>query len=177
MTDLTFNPVESGGDFTCPPKETYVLELIAIGEFEDKPAFGSETMINTQSRFSFQVVEYDYDPDYDEQDWNGVEVRDWYVFFKHDTVKDKTYNTWCHEKSKTYPMLTALLGHEPVPGEKLELSDLVGKRVKATVEPKESGYPKISNPIKYRQRRKGAAEASDTEAEADSPFHRKSKVA
>ena len=62
-------------------------------------------------------------------------------------------------KSKTYPMLTALLRHEPEAGEDIDLSSLLGKRVKATVEPKESGYPKISNPIKIspatRQARRG----------------------
>lgn len=173
MTSITFNPVESGGDFECPPKDTYILELIEIGEFEDKPAYGSETVINTQTRMSFRVVEYD--PYEDEQDWNGTEVRDYYVFWKYDKTKDKKFDTWCHEKSKTYPMLTALLGHEPEAGEDIDLSSLLGKRVKATVEPKESGYPKISNPIKYRQRR--GAKAAAEELEEDSPFNSRSNAA
>ncbi len=173
MTSITFNPVESGGDFECPPKDTYILELIEIGEFEDKPAYGSETVINTQTRMSFRVVEYD--PYEDEQDWNGTEVRDYYVFWKYDKTKDKKFDTWCHEKSKTYPMLTALLGHEPEAGEDIDLSSLLGKRVKATVEPKESGYPKISNPIKYRQRR--AKREEEAELEEDSPFNRRSNAA
>jgi hypothetical protein len=173
MTSITFNPVESGGDFECPPKDTYILELIEIGEFEDKPAYGSETVINTQTRMSFRVVEYD--PYEDEQDWNGTEVRDYYVFWKYDKTKDKKFDTWCHEKSKTYPMLTALLGHEPEAGEDIDLSSLLGKRVKATVEPKESGYPKISNPIKYRQRR--AKREEEAELEEDSPFNSRSNAA
>lgn len=173
MTSLTFNPVESGGDFECPPKDTYILELIEFGEFEDRLAFGSETVTNTQTRIAFKIVDFDYDEEFDEQDWNGTEVRDYYVFWKYDSAKDKKFDTWCHEKSKTFPMLAALIGHEPEAGEDINLSDLVGKRVKATVEPKESGYPKISNPIKYRQKRK-RAEETETEAESeDSPFSRK----
>ena len=175
MTSITFNPVESGGDFECPPKDSYVLELIEIGEFEEKLAFGSDHIVNTQTRMSFRVVEFDYDSDYDDTDWNGTEVRDYYVFWKYDKTKDKKFDTWCHEKSKTYPMLTALLGHEPEAGEDIDLSSLLGKRVKATVEPKESGYPKISNPIKYRQRR--AKREEEAELEEDSPFNSRSNAA
>lgn len=174
MTSLTFNPVESSGEFECPPKDTYVLELIEIGEFEDRLAFGSETVTNTQTRMAFKIVDFEYDPDYDEQDWNGTEVRDYYVFWKYDSAKDKKFDTWCHEKSKTYPMLSALLGHDPEPGEDINLSDLIGRRVKATVEPKESGYPKISNPIKYRQKRRRNTDAETEDEGDDNPFTRKS---
>lgn len=171
MSTLTFNPVESSGEFTCPPKDTYILELTEIGEFQDRLAFDSTTITNTQSRLAFKIVEYEYDSEFDEQDWNGTEIRDYYVFFKYDSEKDKKFDTWCHEKSKVYPMLTALMGTEPEPGQDIDLHSLIGKRVKATVEPKASGYPKISNPIKYRQRRK--REAEDTPAEDANPFERK----
>ena len=170
---LTYNPVESGGDFECPPKDTYVLELKEIGEFEDRLAIGSDTITNTQTRLAFTIVEFDYDEEYDDHDWNGTEVRDYYVFRKTDATKQKTFDTWCHEKSKVYPLLTALLGHEPEAGEDIDLHSLVGRRIKATVEPKESGYPKISNPLKYRQRRaKPKVEEDDTEEAGDNPFKR-----
>lgn len=174
MIDLTFNPVESSGEFACPPKDTYVLELTGIGDFEERMAFGSDHVVNTQTRLSFNIVEFDYDADYDETDWNGVMVSDYYVFFKYDQQKEQKFETWCHEKSKTYPMLSALLGHEPERGENINLQSLLGRRVKATVEPKESGYPKISNPIKYRQRRKkeDADEPTTSEPEKGNPFKR-----
>lgn len=159
FNSLTFNPVESGGDFECPPKDSYVLELIQIGDFEEKPAFNNPDQINTQTRMTFKIVEFDYDSEYDDKDWNGEQVSDFYVFFKKDIPKDKVFNTWCHEKSKTFPMLTALLGHEPEPGEDIQLSELLGRRVKATVEPKESGYPKITSPLKHRQRKQKRAAA------------------
>lgn len=176
MTMLTFNPQASSGDFTCPPKDTYILELKEIGDMHERLAFGSENIINTQSRLTFQVVEYEYDSEYDEQDWNGTEVSDFYVFFKYDQEKKQRSETWCHEKSKVYPLLAALLGHEPEAGEDIDLQALVGKRVKATVEPKESGYPKISNPIKYRQRRPAKAEVADEPDDDDkpNPFKRQS---
>lgn len=168
MTTLTFNQIESGGEFVCPPKEQYTLELVAIGEFERRPAFNSETMMNTQSRLTFSIVDYDYDPEFDEQDWNGVQVSDFYVFFKEDTETGKKFDTWCHPKSNAFPMLAALLGHEPEQGESIDLFSLVGKRVKATVEPKGSGYPKISNPIKIRQRQR----RQEASADGPSPFKR-----
>ena len=172
MTTLTFTPVESSGDFTCPPKDTYILELTEIGEFHDKLAFGSENVINTQSRLTFTICEYEYDSEYDEQDWNGTQVSDFYVFRKFDQEKQRHSETWCHEKSKVYPMLAALLGHDPEAGENIDLQNLIGKRVKATVEPKESGYPKISNPIKYRARRPAKVEPQEEEAPAANPFQR-----
>lgn len=176
MTSLTFNPVESSGDFTCPPKDTYILELIEVGPFEDRQAFGSETVTNTQSRLTFKVVDFEYDSEIDDQDWNGTQVSDYYVFFKFDAEKQRRSETWCHEKSKVYPMLTALLGREPEQGEKIELTELLGRRVKATVEPKESGYPKISNPIKFRMRRRRNddedSEPSPDPAPKDNPFKR-----
>lgn len=175
MTTLTFNPVESSGDFTCPPKDTYILELVEIGQMENRLAFGSETVTNTQSRFTFSIVEHDYDPDYDEQNWNGTLVSDYYVFFKEDSETKRRSETWCHEKSKAYPMLAALLGKEPEKGDNIDLQALVGKRMKATVEPKESGYPKISNPIKYRPRRR--RDDDDAEEPKANPFKRDADAA
>lgn len=174
MTSLTFNPVESGGDFVCPPADTYTLELAAIGEFEKKLAWGSETITNTQTRITFTIVDFDYDDEVDDQDWNGVQVSDFYVFWKHDGTKDRTYDTWCHEKSNAYALLTALLGHTPEAGEDIDLQALIGKRIKATVEPKESGYPKITKPLKYRQRRARRDDDAEPETDEPNPFKRKS---
>ena len=174
MQSLTYNPVESSGDFTCPPKDQYTIELIEIGAFEQRLAFGSENMMNTQSRLTFRIVDFDYDEEIDDTDWNGTQVSDYYVFFKEDQETGKKFETWCHEKSKAYPMLAALLGHDPEQGENIDLHSLLNRRVKATVEPKESGYPKITNPIKIRQKRKRAEDTGEPEAEAGkaSPFKR-----
>lgn len=152
MTTLTFSPVEAA-EVTCPPADTYVLRLVDIGPFEDRAAFQDPTTTNTQSRITFEIVDYDYDEDEDERDWNGTEVSDFFVFFK-TRQNGERKETWKDDRSNAYKLLTALLGHEPEDGEDINLQELIGRRIKATVEPKSSGWPKITKPLPYKRRRK-----------------------
>lgn len=156
MNTLTFTPVESV-DMECPPEDVYVLQLTDIGEFVEKPAYKQSPtepdIINTQSRWDFVVTDFDYDEDVDDRDWNGVRVSDYFVFYKLYPNGNKT-ETWKNEKSNAYALISALIGHAPEKGEDIDLESLLGKKIKATVTPKQSGWPKITKPIPFKQRRK-----------------------
>lgn len=148
---LTYTPSESSGDFECPPKDTYTLELVSNATPERKLAFESTTVYETQIRMGFKIVDFDYDEDEDEKDWNGTEVRDWFTFHKEDTETGRASDVWKSDRSKAFHMLTALNGEPLSPDETFDLDDFIGRRIKATVEPKKSGYPKITNPMKARK--------------------------
>lgn len=170
MTTLTYKKIETA-DVECPPEDVYVLELVEIGDFHDKPAFKANPadpdIINTQSRFDFQIVDFDYDEDEDDRDWNGARVSDYYVFFKQYPDGKKT-DTWLNERSNAFAILTALMGHTPEDGEDINLESLIGKRIKATVTPKASGWPKITKPLPFKKRRKKAE--PDPVADDDDAF-------
>ena len=156
MRSLTFTKQETT-TAECPPEDVYTLELVTIGEFEEKPAYkfnpDDPDVVNTQSRFTFKIVDFDYDPDMDDRDWNGAEVSDFFVFFKHYVESGKDTETWKNEKANSNKLIKALVGRDLEDGEDIDLPGLVGRRIKATVAPKSSGWPKISNPMKTRQRK------------------------
>ncbi len=133
------NYVSEQAEAECPPEDIYTLKLIAIGELEEKQSTpfkaGEPDDINTQSKFTFQIVDFDYDPDEDERDWNGLEVFAYPVFFR------RKFDG----------------------GEDLELNEAIGRRIKATLQPKQSGWPKIVGPTKTRQRRRKAVEPEPAE--------------
>lgn len=151
MRSLTYT-APTGGDVECPPEDVYTLELVEFGDFQEKPDTFNPGWVNIQSRVEFKVVDFDYDPDEDDRDWNGAKVADFYVFFKRDAEGNEK-ETWKSERANSNKLLTALLGRELEEGEDIDLPELVGRRIKANVAPKESGWPKISNPIKARQRK------------------------
>lgn len=166
MNTLTFTPTASG-DVECPPHDTYILELVKIGEFHDKPSFENPEILQVQSKWDFRVVDFEYDEDVDEKDWNGVIVSDYLVFFrKH--PDGTTKESWKSDRSNAFKMITAFLGQPPEDGEDIELEEFVGKRIKATVAPKASGWPKISAPMPYKAKKRKTA-AVDAGSD-DNPF-------
>lgn len=159
MNTLTFSPKPSA-DITCPPKDIYTLEVIEIGEFNKKPAFNDPDSINTQSRIEFTIVDFEYDPDEDDRDWNGARVAGFFVFFREYTNKQNervTSDTWKSDKSKAYELIAALLKRPLEDGEEIDLPEFIGSRVKATVEPKDSGWPKIHRFTPAKKKRAAAA--------------------
>lgn len=163
MTTLTFTPTASG-DVECPPHDTYVLELKTIGEFHDKPSFENPEIIQVQSKWTFEVVDFEYDEDVDEKDWNGTQVADYLVFFrKH--PDGTTKESWKSDRSNAYKMIGAFLGRPPEDGEDIDLQEFVGKRIKATVAPKASGWPKISAPMPHKAKKRRTATAEDAGVE------------
>lgn len=161
MVTLT-NYVSEQADAECPPEDVYTLELTAIGDLEEKQsaAFNANEPddINTQSRFTFQIVDFEYDEDVDERDWNGLEVFAYPVFYRRKFGEDADKNkaVFKSERANSYKLLTAL-GFDIDSGENLELNEAIGTRIKATLKPKRSGWPKITDPAKTRQRRKRKA--------------------
>lgn len=151
MRSLTYT-APTAAEADCPPEDIYTLELVTFGEFQEKPAFNDPTTTNIQSRVEFKIVDFDYDPDMDDRDWNGARVADFYVFFRRDAEGNEK-ETWKSPKSNANKLLMALLGKEPEEGQDIDLPSLAGRRIKANVAPKESGWPKISSPVKTRQKK------------------------
>lgn len=151
MKSLTYTAPTSG-EAECPPEDIYTLELVEFGEFHEKPDNFNEGWVNTQTRVTFKIVDFDFDPDVDDRDWNGVQVADYWVFFKRDPDGNER-DTWKSPKAKSNELLRALLGRDLEDGEDIALEGMVGRRIKANVTPKASGWPKISNPVKARQRK------------------------
>jgi hypothetical protein len=168
---LTFTP-QASGDVECPPSDVYVLELVTIGAFHEKPSFENPEIIQVQSKWDFKIVDFEYDEDVDDRDWNGVTVSDYLVFFrKH--PDGTTKESWKSERSNAYKMITAFLGKPPEDGDDVDLQSFVGKRIKATVAPKASGWPKISGPMAHKSKRRRAVEPDADEAEdTPNPYRR-----
>lgn len=151
MRSLTYTAPQSA-EAECPPKDIYTLELVEFGEFQEKSAFNDPSITNIQSRVAFKIVDFDYDPDMDERDWNGLTVADFYVFWKRD-ADGRERETWKSDRAKSNELLRALLGRDLEEGEEVDLEGMIGRRIKAQVEPKESGWPKITSHVKARQRK------------------------
>lgn len=158
------NYVSEQANAECPPEDIYTLELTEIGDLEEKQSTpfkaGEPDDLNTQSRFTFQIVEFDYDPDEDDRDWNGLEVFAYPVFYRRKVGEpvEKNSAVFKSERANAYKLLTAL-GFDIDGGENIELNQAIGTRIKATLQPKASGWPKIVGPTKARQRRKKARPA------------------
>lgn len=175
MSSLTYTKVDT--DVECPPIDQYVLELKSFTGFATRGGYRNQqpdnSIVETYSDFYFDIVEFEYDDEEDDRDWNGFEVKPRLVFFREDTQSGKTSETWKNEKSNTYPFIVALLGHVPDEGEDIDLEDFVGKRIRATVEPNAKGWPSIKqgSAVPFRQRKKKAVEPTEVGDEnAENPF-------
>lgn len=177
-TSLTYTVVDN--DIECPPIDQYILELKSFTGFATRSGYRNQqpddTIVESYSDFYFQIVDYDYDDEEDDRDWNGSEVKPRLVFFREDTKSGNQSETWKDERSNANSILVALLGHKPEEGEDFDLDDFVGKRIRATVEPNKKGWPTIKqgSAVPFRQKKKKAApvvEADDVdEADEVNPF-------
>ena len=158
------NYVSEDANPECPPQDVYTLELVSMSDLEEKQSRGfRETdpdVINTQSKFAFKIVDFDYDPDVDERDWNGFEVFSYPVFYRREVGQSPDENKFVYksERANSYKLLTAL-GFDIEGGDDLNLDTAIGRRIKATIIPKASGWPKIDSPTKTRQRKAAAKPA------------------
>lgn len=149
----------------CPPEDSYTWELIEIGDFEERESNGftanDPDVINTQSRFVWKMVDYDYDPSEDEQDWNGLEVYTYVTFFRRLASEanqpEKNKSIFRSNRSVAYQILTAL-GFDVEQEGDMDLSSKKGWLVKATPVPKASGWPKLEKFSKTRQKRSKQAQ-------------------
>lgn len=131
-------------DFEVPEPGVYTLEFIGHGEVTQVPSFNDPNKMQDRIRLDFHVTDFDYDPDEDERDWNGVRVSDFF------TVS-------LHEKAKLTPVVVALRGGVPIEDdEDVSLEDLIGKQLMATLERTEKGYAKIVSAAPVRRKKKKA---------------------
>lgn len=188
MVIITNTPTESEG--MCPPEDSYTWELVEIGEFEERESNGftanDPDVINTQSRFKWRMVDFDYDPDQDDQDWNGLEVFTYVTFYRRLVSEanepERNKQIFKSPRSVAHQILTAL-GFDVESEESMDLSTKIGTRIKATPIPKANGWPKLEKFSKTRQKRRVVTEdveeddSPTTTPKAASPFKRDSDAA
>src|SRR5690606_7681385 len=129
-----------------PESGAYELEFTKYSDIVKMPSFDDETKLIDKIYLTFAVVNFDYDPDVDDQDWNGVEF-------------NVLYTVSLHKRSNLGPIIAALAGLnsvEEIPGD-VELDTLIGKRITATVGQTPGGYAKLSGPAPARRKKKKAA--------------------
>lgn len=158
--------------FTAQDEQMFTLVFKEATEFEEREtvpwakrnaAPGSADankpdVIETKSRFAFEIVDFDYDPDEDSRDWNGLVIYDYPVFFRRDVGKpvEENHPTFKSERSTAYKYLTAL-GFDVDGGEDIDIQSAYGRRIAANLKAKDSGWPKIENPARMRKRKAKAA--------------------
>lgn len=141
----------TASEFECPPEDVYTLEFIGHEEQPVRPGFGGNTDIEEYSvRLFFKIVDYDYDPDEDDQDWNGTEIRQFYVWQRFDKKKQEMFSTYLSEKSKANAIFNAILGRPVTEEDELDLRSMEGRRIKATIVENKRGYPEIQSPVRAK---------------------------
>ncbi|MGB3327550.1 MAG: hypothetical protein WBA46_01265 [Thermomicrobiales bacterium] len=157
----------------CPPPGTYSAELVAVSDFERKPALKFKDtdppMVNIQCRMEYQFFDYPYDADLDTQDWEGQTVTDFVVFQK-EKIKvtknadgtvteevEKVYDSYLDERSHSNKILKALMGRAPTREDDIDLESYIGTKLDIGIEPKDSGWPKFTSFARKRATRRQAA--------------------
>lgn len=144
---------------TSPPEDVYVWEFSDYEDLGARPAYQDDTKLSYQILARFQIVNFDYDPDEDEEDWNGYELREYLSYAKANADGSNYKEIWNAPRAKARPFFHALAGREIEDGEPLDLDELIGKRMKASAKMKENGYPTIVGPVALRGGKRKAAKA------------------
>ena len=142
---------------TFPPEDIYVLEFSDYEDLGSRPAYQDDTKLSYQILARFQIVNYDYDPDEDEEDWNGYELREYISYAKANADGTNFKEIWNAPRAKARPIFHALAGRTIEDGEPIDLDELVGKRFRGTVKLKENGYPTIEGAVALRGGKKTKA--------------------
>jgi hypothetical protein len=151
-----------------PTEDTYIWEFVDYEDLGERPAYQDDTKLSYQILASFRIVNYDYDPDEDEEDWNGYQVREYIAYAKANADGTNYKEIWNAPKAKARPFLHALAGREIQDGEALDLDELLGKRMKGTLKLKDNGYPTIVGAVALRGGKKAkAAPKPEPAADAD----------
>jgi hypothetical protein len=152
---------------------TYTLKLLSFGEpiqsqFKDGP-------VTMRSLIAFEIC--DEEEIEGETSANGVRVSDYYTVGY--VNEDGTVNyTVGGPRSKFRPLVAALIGHDPQPGENIKFDELVGTKILGVVmmkDPNANGdrWPTLTSPAPIRRRRGQAnvqRPASPPPAATDDPF-------
>lgn len=162
----------STAEAVCPPEDVYVLEFTDYEDLGERAAYQDDTKLSYQILARFQIVNYDYDPDEDERDWNGYELREYLSYAKANADGTNYKEIWNAPRAKARPFFYALAGREIQDGEALDLDELVGKRFKGTIKAKDNGYPTVVGAVALRGGKKAkpapkAAAADDDDGAFD----------
>lgn len=158
----------TAAEFDCPPQDVYTLELVGHEEQPVKPGYNNDTNIDEYSvRLFFKIVDHPYDPDEDDTDWNGTEIRQFYTWQRYDKAEQKMYSTYLSEKSKAYAIFSALLGRPVTEDDEIDLEAFEGRRVKATIVENKKGWPDIQSPVKARSPKRRAKPVPAPEPDDD----------
>lgn len=137
-----YNRSGDGTQYELVPEGPYVLELVGKGEDEPVAKEWNPTGKKMRARFTFKVVD---DPDYE-----GKTVSDFFTIS-------------LHEKAPLYGVVKALLGGKVPADVRITKELLIGKRMQAMVEHRQSksnpdrSYAKINAPTPVRQRKGDAS--------------------
>src|SRR5690606_41951029 len=107
----------------CPPTAIHTLALGVFGDYQKKPSSKDPSSTNNQSRLAFKILNFDYNPDMHERDWNRQTVADFYVFWKRD-ADGRERETWKSDRAKSNELLRALLGRDLEEGEEVDLEGM-----------------------------------------------------
>ena len=157
----------STASVSTPPEDVYVWEFTDYEDLGARPAYQDDTKSSYQILARFQIRNYDYDPDEDEEDWNGYEIREYLSYAKANADGTNYKEIWNAPKAKARPFLHALAGRTIEDGEPLDLDELIGKRFKGTVKEKDNGYPTIVGPIAMRGGKRKAAPKAKPDPDED----------
>lgn len=128
-------------DIECPPEDTYTVKFVQHSDIQQMENSFKPGQMKNVIYLSFVIVDREYDPEFDERDWNGFEIRE-------------LFTVSLSERARLYPFVKALRGGGTIEeGEDVEIGDLIGKTIKATINKSEKGWPKLDAPIPARRQR------------------------
>lgn len=149
----------STAEISVPTPDVYTWEFVDYEDLGARPAYQDDTKLSYQMLARFQIVNYDYDPDEDEEDWNGYELREYLSYAKANADGSNYKEMWNAPRAKARPFFHALAGREIEDGEPLDLDELLHRRFRGTLKIKDNGYPTIEGAVAMRGGKRKAAKA------------------
>ena len=159
---MSFN-ITSRSNENCPPTDNYKVVIKEVGELRTSEGFpdkkdGIIKYDTQQSLWKFEIIDYEYDvDDEDDYNWNGEVITQYFTFFTTYRDTGKTNDTYLSERGKLKPFLTALLGVAPTAQDDIDLESFIGRKLTVRIEPKDSGKPDLSSPVAVKARRQRPA--------------------
>lgn len=132
-----------------PDAGAYELELVKYSDIVQMASYDDPAKMVNKIYLTFAVVNFDFDPEYDETDWNGVEF-------------DVLYTASLHKRANLSPVVAALMNLDSVEDipDDVELEALKGKRITATIGKTPGGYAKLSGAAPARRKKKSRPAAA-----------------
>ena len=131
---------------TAPAPDQYEIEFVKNSDIRQMPDYEDPNKMVNKIFLTFRIENFNYDPDVDDQDYNGHEF-------------DVLYTASLHKRSNLSTVVAALLGvtkDELAAMGDVELDALKGRRVNATLDRTPGGYAKITAATPIRKKKKAA---------------------